>query len=219
MKTLFAAILLLASTAHAVDFELSGGISKYQQSDNGTWWQNPFPNSFEMTTTSFGIGVTDYLTDAVRWRVGYTHLGNVSSYAEAVGNDNNYNGVDGCVGPCMLMSHWYGKGYAQGIYATLAPEYSFGKVKVFVEGGLWYYDPAFSMTVPDWYSGPGDTTPKFVQVDHEEGNQIGPVFGFGIEYDKTQLVMRWFKTEANGNPDTVAIYQKYTVNLSIRRIF
>ena len=212
-------MLLFVSTisANAAELEISTGQSKYTKSDNGIWWQNPFPNEFKLQSNSIAIGMTDYLTDNVRWHAGYKHLGNVSSYAEAVGNDYNYNGVNGCVGACMPMSHWYGFGYVHGIYATLAPEYRFtDKAKVFFEAGFWAYQAIFTMTIPDWYSAPGDTVPKYIRVEHSGGLVLGAIFGAGIEYDNMQLVVTWLRSDANGNPDTIAIYQHQTMDVSLR---
>ena len=208
-------MLLMASTAQAVDFEASIGRTEYTKSDNGIWYQNGFYNDFSDGATSYSLGFTGYAYESVKWHAGYANLGQVASYALAV-PDAQYNGVNGCYAPCTL-DQYIGKGSIEGIYITLAPEMQFGKAKVFVEGGIWGYIPHFNMKV---YRGTGTPATPFWDATTDEHMQFCPVFGFGVEYDSLQIVATIYSSHISSvEHNTIAFWNETVTNISIRKAF
>ena len=218
MKALLVAILLISSSAKAVDFELSLGQTTYDKSENGQWYQEGLDYKFHLQTNSIGLSVTDYLTDDIRWRVGYINLGEMSSNALAT-YDNNYNGSNGCVGNCVAMDVYIGKGNVEGIYLTIAPEMKIGKTKIFVEPGVWGYIPHFNLVRYDTSTG-GASTYKGDDLTTDTHMQFGLVLGFGIEYDNLQLVVASYGTQvSNVVGNTVPNWGDRTTNISLRKRF
>ena len=217
--------LAAVNNAPAYEMEISYGQSQYTKSDNGIWWQagpaaDGFYDQFDLKPKSFSIGVTDYLTDGVRWRAGYTHLGEVTSFSKAVPNDHNYNGVDGCVGKCLPMAYWYGRGYVDGFYLTASPEYKTGNWVFAVEGGLWLFKPDFTMMVTDIYDTHEDTSPRWVINQHKNGYEFGAVMGASIGFKNTSIAFTMYKSESTGPTEgDIAIYKGYTQNIAIRYRF
>lgn len=220
MKKLLAAILLITSTAQAVEFEFSVGQTVYDKSANGQWYQEGLDYKHSLQTNAIGFAFTDYLTDGVRWRVGYINLGEMLSSALAT-TDANYNGSNGCIGACVEKAMFIGRGSVEGIYLTVAPELQVGKVKLFAEAGAWGYIPHFNMVV--YRNNPAECADCAVKVwdkTTDEHMQFGPVIGAGIEYDNLQLVVTIYATQVSQvNGDTVPNWGERTTNLSIRRMF
>jgi hypothetical protein len=219
MKTAIAAIMLIASTsASAVDFDISLGQTMYDKSGNGQWWQSGLDNKFQLQSNSIGFGFSGDVTETSRWRVGYINLGQMSSSAIAT-TDANYNGGTGCIGTCVASNVFIGKGNVEGISLTIAPSYSIGKVKGFVEFGAWGYIPHFNMVVYDTNGGAGNTV-KVWDKDTDDHMQFGPILGVGVEYEKVQLVATLYTTQAsNVQSDTVPNWGDRTLNVSVRKVF
>ena len=219
MKTLLLALLLLSSTAMSFEFDIGIGQSIYSRPENGIWYQNGFENDFKMQTVSASFGINDYIYENLKYRAGYMNLGNVSSYALAVARDDNYNGVDGCIGPCLPLSHFYGTGKVEGLYATLQPQYKINSVTLFLEGGLWLYRPTFSMIVPDARSCAVGCD-YYVHNESENDLYIGPVFGFGARYKNIEIAVTFWRVDSYGTDEKkIPIYQSLTNNISIRSLF
>lgn len=217
---IFGFTTLWAGYAAAAEMELSAGQSTYQKAGNGIFYQNGFENEFQLQSNSVGLGFTDYITDSVRYHAGYMNLGWVSSYAKAVPVDANYNGVNGCNGPCLPLATWHGSGKVEGIYYTVAPEIVCGKWKAFIELGGWAYQATHSVIVPDTISCAG-CTPVSYHFIHKRVIDYGFVYGAGIEHDKTQLAINFWQSSLSGsdlNTD-VGFYDGYTMNISLRQRF
>lgn len=217
MKLLLIAALLITSSANAIDFEIGIGQTDYQRSPNGIWWQNGFDHSFDLRANSINLGVSDYVTESIKWRVGYTHLGTVSSWALAV-PDAQYNMVNGCHSPSLCeLDQYIGKGSIEGIYLTMSPEMKIGSVKLFMDAGLWGYFPHFNMKV---YRGATPRRDSFWDVHTDEHMQFGPVLGVGVEYEKVQLVATIYASQVGGvEPNTIPFWGAYTPNLTVKMVF
>lgn len=214
MKHFIAIIaLVLPLVASALDLELSIGSTKFGKTDNGIWYQNGFDHTLDLQSPSYSIGVSDYVSPGTRWRLEYTRLGNTSTKARGVA-DANYNGVDGCNGPCWNVNHYHTSGSVRGFSATLAPEWNIGGgFKVFAEGGVFVYLPKFVVQA-------GETECVEWQNEYREGWQAGLQLGGGIQKGKTQFVLTAYNIDAK-TPDENAIpnWQKWAVNAKIRQLF
>lgn len=126
MKTALALLLLLASTAHAVDFEASIG------------------KSSNTTNMAYSLGMTGLVSDNLRWRAGYAVLG-TPSYNHLVSPEDAADDIQAGAGPGPY--YWANSSNNKGLYATLAPEMHRGDWTFSVEGGLFAYRPSFQQDV------------------------------------------------------------------------
>ena len=199
-------VLYYAWPAHA-EVNVAIGQTIWNKSDNGIWWQNPFPNHFNLESISGTIEYEHSLNDWSTFKIGYADLGSVSSYAEAVADDANYNG-HGCNSPCLPLSHWYGYGRVTGAYLLWSPHYK----NVFLDLGAWNYRPEFTMNIPDWT--PTFTHTQSLSVQGNESRVWGAIMGIGVNYDNLILRYRLYRIDSSDR-EYPAIYQGYTNELAI----
>lgn len=219
LAAFLALIFLFSPRVHAVEFEILVGKSTYTQSNNGIWYQtgSGLDYHFDKETNSIGLGITDYASESVRFHAGYMNLGTTTSWGVAT-PDVNYTGSGCRTSPCEKYDTYMGRGSVEGFYFTLAPEFRYKDVKFFIEGGLWTFLARFNATVTGIRS--SGHTEVFFNTNKEEDWQVAPVVGFGIEYNKTQLVFSAWRVDSSKEWDVmIPNYQGYTTNLSIRHIF
>lgn len=213
---IFAAVaLFFVNDARAVDFELGAGRSLYQETEHGTWWQNGREHHIENHTNSFNLGLTDMLTDNIRWRVGYMNLGSQHLWSIDT-SDPDYDG-EGCMSsPCAQNAIIIAKGHVEGYYFTLAPEYRYKDVKFFVEGGFWLYQAHSDITLIDQ-----SPTNQVIRVFHKKDDeQANWVAGFGMEYKNTQLAFMAYRVDSSGEwINHQPAYRRITYNISLRHHF
>lgn len=208
--------LMLQKPAHAVQFDIAIGQTRFQQSNDTDWWQTGpasegFSNDFNLKSTSYRIGISDNLTRNVRWTAGYANLGNVSSRAVATNYDEEYDAVhQRCVSSGCEMVTYSGKGSVDGYYLTIAPETKVLGVTVYGEVGAWVYFPKFSMTK-------SHDSGYVYQVPVKNGTETGPVLGFGLRVENMTLAARFYKVDHNGQ--LPAIYQGFASEVSLGWIF
>lgn len=201
--------------AEGAEMELSAGRSNYTTSENGTWWQEGREHHIENHANSYAIGLTDYLAESIRWRVGYANLGQQSVWAIAT-SDPDYNG-SGCIAnPCAQNAVVITKGHVEGIYFTIAPEYQYKDVKLFVEAGLWAYQARFNVVIIDQVP----TNKVIIEWTKNNDTQVNWVVGAGVEYKNTQVVLSAWRVDSTGEQiDTQPSYRGFTTNVSIRHHF
>jgi len=129
-------ILMFMGSAQAWDGEIGIGESKFTARPDGVWYQQPFPHELHMTSPSAVLGITGYIEDGYRYRLGYKYLGQVTSTALAVGSDAVYSQYGGAASTKMPLSLWLGKGHVNLLYATVAPEYRISGLIVYPEIGI-----------------------------------------------------------------------------------
>jgi hypothetical protein len=201
--TLFLFLLLSLTqslVAHAVDIDVSIGQAKWERSDNGTWWS---------------LGLSDKINDRMRWNVGYTNLGVIDSYGEAVGDDV-YGSTHGCTtGPCPTSESWYGKGQVDGVYFTLSPQFTVENLTYTAEIGVWNYNPQSRVVVPDQHPcGLCSPSPgRYMDFVTASDRMWGQVFGIGLQYKRFFTKFRMLYVESSDR-EYPAIYQKYAQELS-----
>ena len=214
MKPLFLTLILLfASSAQAADIELGIGHTTFNPSDNGVWWQQGLDHHLNMDDNSINLGLTDYLTDSIRWHAGYMHLGKTSTWAIAT-SDANFTGSGCATNPCAYSDVYIGSGEVQGVYLTAAPEYNWGNVKLIAEGGLWFYKADFNMVV---IRPVGLNSSQVIwNQNKQDAIQIRPVFGLGVEYNKVQLMLDMYGVDSSGEEiNHIPNYKGSATNLSL----
>jgi hypothetical protein len=208
-------LFYLFSPSARAEMEISIGRSQYTLAENGTWWQEGREFHFDNKSNSIGLGFTGYATESIRWHSGYTNLGNTTLWTLAT-NDADFSG-SGCIAnPCKQNAVLISKGYVEGLYFTLAPEFKYKDVKFFLEAGIWAYQAHFNVTIID-----SDPLNRVVaQYTKNSDIQINGVFGTGVEYKNTQLLVSAWRVDSTGEQiDTQPHYRNYTYNVSIRHMF
>jgi len=219
MKALILVLIFLCNTAQAVQIDLAIGQAEWQKSQATDWWQEGpasegFYNTFNLKSTSYRVGISDYISPSVKYTLGYANLGSVSSKAGATRFDADYDFQNKrCINAASCeMVDYIGRGSVDGYYLTVAPEYRAGKWAVYGEVGAWAYFPKFSMTK---VNAAGVAEP----LDIQSGTQYGPVVGFGIRHERMTLSARFYKVDLNGAMDTAkglpSIVRDYTYELSL----
>jgi hypothetical protein len=208
-RAIFAMALVLALPAFSMSLEISSGLSNFTESDKGIWWQpgpasEGFSTSMDLDSKSITIGVSGYATDWAKWRVGYAHLGKVSTKAWATSDDLDYDFDGQKCRPGCTMAYYHAKGSVQGVYALLAPEIRSGNWSAFVEGGAWVYVPKFEV---------GDDVLAPNKI--EEKLTVGAVAGLGVGYKNVSLVARAYRVD----PMSVSLpanYQGYAKTFGVQ---
>lgn len=218
MKTFLLIFLLFFSTiVNANDIDLSIGLAKWERSDNGTWWQTPFPEQWPNTTNSWSLGISNEINQNLRWNIGYTNLGTISSYGEAVGDDS-YGATNNCTtGACPTPDKWYGKGSVEGVYFTLSPQIIYSNIRYFAEIGVWNYEPKSIVYVPLQHPcglcNPSPEGPNQYFITKSD-RMWGQIFGIGVGYKNMNVKYKLYWVDSNDR-EYPATYQKYTQELSI----
>lgn len=214
MKAIIAAVFyLLALPALAIDFEIGAGQTQWTKPPNSQYWQQEFPNTFDLNSPAYYVGVTDYLTrgtsgawydkghDGIRWRFGWLDLGNVRGEAWATSEDWNYSGTGG---GCHDMSRcrpedlnkWDTYGRTKGFEASLAPEWVVGPTRVFVKAGLYFHRPRIGVRIYREENDPGR-----MGYDYKERVNVGPTIGVGFTYKNTTLTFSCYRIDATSKAE------------------
>lgn len=122
-KLILTFLLAITSSAHANSirdwFEINnvsifGGISKYNKTYDGIYWNVDQKNDWQLNPPVFGARY-----DGDGWAAQYTHFGTVTVDAWAVTTDAPYAGGyiqgGGCVGPCAPLAQWHMSSETQSI--------------------------------------------------------------------------------------------------------
>lgn len=213
MKKLFLLLALLPINAMALDFELSGGITKYKRAQNGTWYQEAFPYELDLKSAAWSAGVSHKFVGYPRVRTEFVNLGMASADAYAVPNDYNYNFNDNtCNTRCLPIAHYMSKGDVRGVAFTVAPEWKFGSYTAFVEGGVYVFRPRYWALVTEiiWGDSNGDYAEGArrdqTTVRHKANIQSSWVIGAGVRYKNVDFSLRIYDVGANDD-DVPAVYR------------
>ena len=127
------ALLAMPAMAERPQIEVGLGITHATHQDNMTWWQEEFPHSLRMNSPSLSLGIKMPLAtnvlgfERVNGRFGYEYLGKFRSTALATASDADYGACRYELDKCWPLSHWYGVGAVQGLYATVQHLRELGK--------------------------------------------------------------------------------------------
>lgn len=186
MKFLFSIFLALcAMTAHAVEFEAGLGVAQTQRQDNGTWYQEGFPYSLDLTKKAFYLGVREQITPTVSAHVDYVNFGILHTDAIATTDDNYDPVAHGCKGTCVAQSHFVGSGRSDGL--KVAAQWMPGGDKGFgLIGGVFLFKPSWKVTVYDWTLA-YDMPPRTIQHSIQSRWTLRPVIGVSYRIDRFDL--------------------------------
>lgn len=211
--------LLLCGTAQATSLRdwipvdnlsltIGYGYVEYGRTDNGTWWQNGFENTRDMTSQSLSVGLSHEVTN--KWVVGIEakRLGQTSIRAKGV-PDANYNGYDGCIGHCTGMQSYYTEGSVSGVSVDAMYRVPLGAgFTGLIGGGVFAHWPKA------WAS--NGISPGWV-YQYREGMQIGPQVQAGVQYDKTQVLLTYYSVPApSGDINSPVNWSRQIVEIKVR---
>ena len=206
MKYLLALLLIVSSYAHAAQIEVGVGESYFQRSVTSIWWQAGFPAKFNLQSPSLSVGITGYITQSVRYHIGYTYLGHVHSDAISTYSGNS------APSPSNPLARWVGNGDTQEVYFTAAPEYRNGTWTFSLELGAAIYKTAFDENIYHLSGGW-----PYIAV-HNPNLRITPILGASIGYGKTSVVLTAQTVRAEGD-QYPSIAAGPMSNLSVRYRF
>lgn len=213
----FIFILLFIPIPSLAAIEIEVGQTSFMPQQDGVWYQNQFPHDLDLSSPSFSIGFTDKFNPWLRWHTGYSYLGKVTTYALAVPSDDLYFQHGANADEYIPVAHWYGEGYVQQLYFTLAPEAKISNFILAFEGGFTLYRPSWEIYIPDLrYC--NECPYETWHQKHDPQLQLGRTFGVSIKYKKTSLVFRLTSVAAEGD-QWPAIYDGNAKNISIRYEF
>ena len=221
----FSSILILvltSTTAGAGGFELSLGQTYYGRSENGTWYQNPMPYSYDQRSTSIAVGYGFDLSDRTGLHVGYTDLGTIESHATASASDHNYTEWLHGQSELWPVSKWNGKGSVRGIYALYRYDLT---EHLFLKVGGWVSRTTWEMNIPDWrcatdaegicthdYPGATYSAPRRMRVVNSAKYRPDLIGGLGIKIGR--ITMEYTARVVHGG-DWTAINSGLAHNVSI----
>lgn len=191
---------LVALPASALDLEIGAGQTRWSKTPNTQYWQQEFPNSWDLLSAAYYVGVTDTsshtpawfngYSNGLRFRAGWLDLGNVSNRAYATSDVNYKEGV-GCINPCPILGIWDVEGRTKGVELSVAPEWQAGAVTLFVKGGVLIHRPRVDVKI---YRGPADTART--HFNYPEQLNYAPTIGVGATYGKWTASLSFYKIDA-----------------------
>lgn len=201
MKTLLLFTLFFPVLASAVNLELSVGTNQYKLTPDGTWYQEAFPHDLDLNSEAWAVGVSHKFDKYPLLRAEYVSLGMARANAWAVPNDYNYNpNTNQCIGKCLPLANFVSKGSVKGIALSFAPEWKFGTISVYAEGGIYIYQPTYKASIHNVYCCFGDQYPvgpyPSGTIKHNSHTSFTYLFGAGVRYKNVDLSVRYYDVEA-----------------------
>lgn len=188
-RTLIAIAAFVSLSANALDFEIGAGQTRWSKTPNTQYWQQEFPNNWDLLSAAYYVGVTDKI-GRYRLRAGWLDLGNVSNRAYATSDVNYKEGV-GCINPCPILGIWDVEGRTKGVEFSVAPEWQAGEFTLFVKGGVLIHRPRVDVKI---YRHPGDTART--HFNYPEQLNYAPTIGVGATYGKWTVSLSFYKIDA-----------------------
>lgn len=215
------ALIFAASAAHAVDFEMAVGASKYSDVGNMTWYQEGLPHDLRLVTPAIQVGATGAITSWLDWHAGYAYLGQVKTDAIATPDDANYDPVaKQCRGECIAHSRFMRSGDVHGIYLTLEPHVDYKGWRFGVHAGPFLHVSRWKMRVDNWIPAVGHE-PRTIEVSHKSKIGLGAVVGVSMSRGNWSVQYQRFYDKPKSdepNGDFPPIW-RHTDMLSVRYRF
>lgn len=213
----FILLFAISFNCFAMDGEISVGETHFAHPPDGLWYQQPFPHDIQLNSPSIALGISDYVSDGIRYHAGYRYLGRVTSNAQAVASDALYAKYGASAGNHIAMATWIGQGNVNMLYATLAPEYRVGDWTFAVEGGFTAYRSTWDEQVVNYQTtsnGPYQTS----TLRHRPIIETGRTYGASIKYKQIEVVYSLFDITTTGDGYPSA-YVGMAQNISVRYRF
>lgn len=183
---IFLIISFLATAANALDFEVGLGQAQHSKPPNTQYWQQEFPNTWDLTSPAYYVGISGYVAPGWKLRAGWLDLGNTRSEAWATSDVNYQEGV-GCINPCPILGRWTVEQRTKGVEFSVAREFG----PFFLKAGVLIHRPRVDVYI---YRGPGDTART--HFNYPEQLNYAPTLGAGWTTGKWDVSVNWYKIDA-----------------------
>ena len=210
MLRLIILLSLFPMSAFAIDYEFSAGRNQYKLVQDGTWYQEAYPHSIDLKDVAWSVGISHKFSGYPRVRAEYVDLGRASADALSISSDDDYDiNTHKCTSSnpkrCEPIAHFSSHGTVKGLAFTIAPEWSFGPVSAYIEGGIFVYQPSYSAHVVgmEWVDEGVKLDPYTIK--HKMTVESTYTFGAGIKYKNVDVSVRYYDVEASDD-DVAAIY-------------
>jgi hypothetical protein len=207
-----AAGMLICASASAQDwfrFEAALGAVAYSPDSGPGQWQQPNnpTNKERLRTPAYMAGITGDIWQTGPWSLSYhldyVYIGQFAASCMCV-DDSNYDAKnERIIDPNGPRTSFVGLGHTQGVAFTLAPGYSWGKWRVQVEAGPFFYWPTWHETVN--YT---DTS-----FSHRTTMQVSYVVGARLNYGNFWLSYRYYDDRASWNPFPGLVEKSHVVSI------
>lgn len=180
----------LLCSANALEFEGGIGVANTQPQPNGTWYQEGFPYSMDLTKKAFYIGVKEKIAPNASVHLDYVNFGVLHVDAIATPVDSNYNPANRppCNGPCIAESRFVSSGRSDAIkLAVNWSPWSENQEGFGVITGAILFNQGWGTTVYNWKQSkdsPGITIQNYISRRWT----LRPVIG--VAYKKDQWEVR-----------------------------
>ena len=202
-------MLLFTLPAYAAHVELGVGYARGKIVANGTWRQQGNPYTMKTNNPTWFIGVTGKPYQYLAWHADFVHIG---TYSENSWDTSDQSYGSGCRGP-HCSGGWYhfiGSGMSQGVRITVGPSVSAGHWHLSLQGGPFFYESSWSVTI---YNTCGQ---QIVTATHMPRVQVGDTVGANLRYRSLELGVDYYLMRAPQDRYPPLIYGAYVATLGYR---
>lgn len=214
-SAIFIAAVLSSTIAHAVDFEASVGMSKFNSAMPGLWYTPGFENNlgkmeskggeFAIVKNIWGSASGQY---GLNLRGSYVYLGSIHTSAQSP--NRNTRTVQGrwvgedfidarpgnpCDGTCNNLAEFNGSGHDMGLTLQLEPYVRYKGYKLGVNAGLYEHRTTWAVDVNNLWDGLENHD---VTVESEAKWTAGKVIGVSVEKNNFIVRLQYFMTPLVG---------------------
>jgi hypothetical protein len=207
------AALALSAPAHAVEFSLGAGYTRFAEQADGVWRQEAYPHWMDMDSPSLSVGVS-FRPREVRYAVEFLYLGDLYIQGEWV-DDNKYNPANvGCLaaGTCTSVVGQVRSNVAGVVFSAARDVPVFG-IPFYAEAGIFANVQKVKVNVMEL-----DGT-LITEVEREHQINYGPVLGFGVRYSGVDLGLRFVYLDDSGEDDPITPAAPYAMSLMYKAYF
>lgn len=204
-RTLIAALLLAASTAHALSFEARIGATLYNEGSDGLWIQQGLPHKLQLTAPAVEVGIMGDIDSWLSWHVDYAWLGSIHSQGLAT-TDANYNAATRTIRVPMPLANFTGSGHDAGVLFTLEPHYDIGPWRFGVEIGPYVHSATWQVNATNQVNYIGQT-PGSSHFTTNPAWAIGGVAGVSVSYKQYSLQYQFFQNGARHHDPAPQIWK------------
>lgn len=178
--------------------EAGVGMSRTNPQPNGTWYQEGFPYTLDLTKKSFYLGLREQITPTVSAHINYVNFGVLHADAMATPVDANYDPVSqSCIGPCVAQSHFVGSGRSDGVkFALQWNPNGFGLI-----GGLFVFKPRWQTTVYNW-TWAADVPTRTIEHSIKSQWVVRPVIGVAYRKDAWEMRLEQYFNKPYSSTET-----------------
>ena len=196
-------LILGSCINHAkADFEINAGVSKYGLVGSGIWWDENYPHSLDLTNHAFSIGFTGNISPKFDWRAGYLDLGKLTTDSVGLSDDTRPERKH-CLSRFQTESH------VTGLYGSVLTNGD-----LYIEVGLFAFNPDFKVTMIDMPAGYYDNGDRFGRDDimgvKNSTLSVKPFIGVGYRYKQFNISAHHYSLDNQETDQYSTVYKNAT---------